>query len=98
MNTEQTTIPESAQAIAEAQAAKDAQLMEELRARAELAGIVAEGEEVKATKQRRISHAERVLAAQNAAIVAALQKVPLNRAERRLQTKAFATMLRQVSR
>lgn len=92
-----TTLSPDAQAIAEAQAEKDRQFMEDLKARAELAALVADGSEKQAVERRRISHAERVRSAQNEAIVAALQQVPLNRAQRRAQVKAFAAMLRQVS-
>lgn len=97
----QTTVAElteNVKALAEAQAAKDAQLMEELKARAEFVSVTTSAEVRRSEKQRRISHAERVQSAQNAAIVAALQAVPLNRAQRRAQTKAFAAMLRAVSR
>jgi hypothetical protein len=83
--------------IAEAQAAKDAILMAELQDRAALARADVEREEVALVKRRRISHRERVLDAQNQAIITALQQVPLNRAQRRAQTKAFAAMLRTAS-
>lgn len=84
----------STRAIAEAQAAQDRAFMDELNARHELASIVAEREEAVAEKVKRVSHAERVRDAQNAAVIQALQQVPLNREQRRAQVKAFGRMLR----
>ena len=88
-------------AIAEAQAAKDAELMAGLTARAELAHLTAAASDKKrraASEPRHASHAERVRQAQNASLVAALQNIPLNREQRRAQVKAFGQMLKEVSR
>jgi hypothetical protein len=97
METPEPTITNEALALAERRAAQDAELMATLSDRAKAVAAEREDAEDNLQERRRVSHRERVQAAQNAALISALGQVPLNRKQRRANVKAFAKMLKIAS-